>query len=185
MSSSKKIWEGLDGAAHANQFIHLSEGGDHEGGRDHYWGREATGRHDWKRTRIVSIEIETDDGPLVFQITPFAAYDLRAYLAQPSRLVVEWPDARELWKWVPVGETRILHWIYRTHFSPRWQDEWNKPHSWSTRAGSPLHVVPWSDMAGGDDRLRSWAHGGLDMSLGIWIRQAHRNWILTSRFSIL
>ncbi len=80
----------------ANQFIHLSEGGDHEGGRDHYWGHEATGRHDWKRTRIVSIEIETDDGPLVFQITPFAAYDLRAYLAQPSRLVVEWPDAREL-----------------------------------------------------------------------------------------
>src|SRR6185295_2498247 len=102
--------------AHANQFIHLSEGGDHEEGRDHYWGREATGRHGWKRTRIVSIEIETDNGPLVIQITPFAAYDLKAYPAQPSRLVVEWPDARELREWVPAGENRILRWIYRTLF---------------------------------------------------------------------
>jgi hypothetical protein len=47
-------------------------------------------------SRVILLEVKTDQGPLALQLTPAAAHDLKACLTQPSRLAGEWPSVRAL-----------------------------------------------------------------------------------------
>jgi hypothetical protein len=47
-------------------------------------------------SRVVLLEVETDSGPLLLQMTAAAAHDLKACLTQPSRPAGAWPDVHAL-----------------------------------------------------------------------------------------